>query len=133
MGKLKKGVLHREDVEQIWSYYLRTCTWHCTVCSVSLTLWNPMDCSSSGSFVHGIFPSRTLEWAATSSSRGSCWHRDRTCVSRTGGFFTTGTPGKPRAYINEEKNQHTEMAARARQEGHSSRPLRSLQGVIMPL
>ena len=50
-----------------------------------------------------------------------------------GGFFTTGTPGKPRAYTHGAKNQHTEMAARARQEGHSSGPLRSLQGVIMPL
>ena len=32
---------------------------------------NPMDCSLQGSSVHGIFQARTLEWVATSSSRGS--------------------------------------------------------------
>ena len=29
-----------------------------------LTLSNPMDCSSPGSFVHGIFQARVLEWGA---------------------------------------------------------------------
>ena len=34
-------------------------------------LCNPMDCSSPGSSVHGIFQARILEWVAISSSRGS--------------------------------------------------------------
>ena len=46
-----------------------------------LTLCDPMDCSLPGSSVHGILLARTLEWAAISSSRGSSWSRDQTCVS----------------------------------------------------
>ena len=45
-----------------------------------LTLWDPMDCSSPDSSVHGIFLARILEWVATSFSRGSSWPRDRTHV-----------------------------------------------------
>ena len=40
-----------------------------------------MDCSSPGSSVHGIFEARTLEWVATSFSKGSSQSRYRTCVS----------------------------------------------------
>ena len=45
-----------------------------------------MDCSPSGSCVHGIFQARILEWVAISSSRGSSWPKDRThvCVSYIG-------------------------------------------------
>ena len=32
------------------------------------TLWDPMDCSLPGSFVHGIFQARILQWVAISSS-----------------------------------------------------------------
>ena len=35
------------------------------------TLSDPMDCSPPGSFVHGIFQARVLEWVAISFSRGS--------------------------------------------------------------
>ena len=35
-----------------------------------LTLWDPMDCSPSGSSVQGILQARILEWVATPSSRG---------------------------------------------------------------
>ena len=34
-----------------------------------------------GSSVHGILQARILEWVAVSSSRGSSWHRDQTCIS----------------------------------------------------
>ena len=34
------------------------------------TLCNPMDCSSSGSSVHGSLQARILEWVAISPSRG---------------------------------------------------------------
>ena len=36
-----------------------------------LTLCNPMDCSASGSSVHGIFQAKIQEWVAISSSKGS--------------------------------------------------------------
>ena len=39
-----------------------------------------MDCSLSGSSVHGIFQARILEWVAMPSSRGSSQPRDQTCV-----------------------------------------------------
>ena len=41
------------------------------------TLCNPMDCSLTGSFIHGIFQTRILEWVAISFSRGSSQSRDR--------------------------------------------------------
>ena len=46
-----------------------------------LTLCDPMDCSLSGSSVHGIFQARVLEWIAISFSRGSSRPRNRTQVS----------------------------------------------------
>ena len=51
--------------------------WHdlCVIscaCSV-VSDCNPMDCSPPGSFDHGIYQARILEWVAISSSRGS-WH-----------------------------------------------------------
>ena len=48
-----------------------------------LTFCNPMDSSLPGSPVHGILQARILEWVATSSSRGSSWLRDKTCISCT--------------------------------------------------
>ena len=61
---------------------------------MSSPLW-PMDCSPSGSSVHGIFQARLLEWVAISFSRGSSWPRDWTQVSCIAGrFFTTERPGK---------------------------------------
>ena len=35
------------------------------------TLCGPMDCSLSGSSVHGILPARVLEWVTIAFSRGS--------------------------------------------------------------
>ena len=53
------------------------------------TLCDPMDCSLSGSSVHGIFQARVLEWVSISFSRGSSWLRDQTRVSRiVGRHFT---------------------------------------------
>ena len=64
------------------------------------TLCDPMDCSLSGSSVHGILQARTLEWVAMPSSRGSSRPRDQTRVSCiTGGFFTAGPPGKPKENV----------------------------------
>ena len=44
-------------------------------------LCDPVDCSSPGSSVQGIFQARILEWVAISFSRGSSWPRDWTQVS----------------------------------------------------
>ena len=64
------------------------CSWRACVLSQSCpTLWDPMDCSPPGSSVHRILQARILEWAATPSSRGSSWLRDRTCVSCIGRQF----------------------------------------------
>ena len=49
---------------------------------------DPLDCSPTGSFVHGTFQAGILEWVAISYSRGSCRPRDGTpisCVSCAGG------------------------------------------------
>ena len=64
-------------------------TWEAHICHESesevvqsyLTLCDPVDCSSSGSSVHGILQARILEWVAISFSRGSSWPMDRTQVS----------------------------------------------------
>ena len=54
-----------------------------------LTLWEPMDCSLSGSSVHGIFQVRILECVAISFSAESFQPRDRTQVSHIiGRYFT---------------------------------------------
>ena len=45
------------------------------------TLWDPVDCSLSGSSVHGVFQARILERVAISFSRRSSWPRDWTQVS----------------------------------------------------
>ena len=50
---------------------------------------DPMDCSPSGSSVHGTLQARILEWVANPFSRGSFRPRDWTQVARnTGRFFT---------------------------------------------
>ena len=56
-----------------------------SVCAKSLqlctALCDPMDCSPSGSSVHGILQARILEWVAIPFSKGSSWPRDRTHIS----------------------------------------------------
>ena len=48
-----------------------------------------MGCSWPGSWIHGIFQTRVLEWVAISFSRGSLWSRDRIRVSHTAGRLFT--------------------------------------------
>ena len=48
-----------------------------------------MDCSLSGSSLHGILQARILERAVTSSSRGSSWPSNQTQVSCVAGRFFT--------------------------------------------
>ena len=53
------------------------------------TLREPRDCSSWGSFVHGILQARVWEWVAIPFSRGSSQPRDWTWVSCIAGRFFT--------------------------------------------
>ena len=48
---------------------------------IQVRLCDPMDCSSSGSSVHGILQARVLEWVAISFFRASSQPCDRTQVS----------------------------------------------------
>ena len=65
-----------------------------------------MDCSLSGSSVHGILQARILEWVVMPSSRGSSWLEYQTTVSHdsciAGGFLIHWAIGEPWhiAYIN---------------------------------
>ena len=61
-------------IANLYSTNLKTCT---LVAQLCLTLCNPMDSSSSGSSVHGIFQAGILEWAAISFSRASSLEKDQ--------------------------------------------------------
>ena len=52
-------------------------------------LCDSMDCSLSGSSVHGILQARILELIAISDSRGSSWPTSLTSPALANGFFTT--------------------------------------------
>ena len=72
------------------------------------TLCDPMDCSPSGSSVHGILQAGILEWVAMPSSGGSPQPRDRTHVPCTGGrLFTAEPPGKGNIYTYIQIHTHT--------------------------
>ena len=63
------------------------------------TVCNPMDCSPSGSSVHGVLQARMLEWVAIPFSRGSSGPRDQaqsSCIP--GGFFTSEPSGKTKGH-----------------------------------
>ena len=73
------------------NWLVRSC-----VCVLSLVwLCNPMDYSLQGSYIHGIFQARILEWVAISYSRESFWPRDEpaslSSPALAGGFFTTAS------------------------------------------
>ena len=54
---------------------------HAKSLQLSLTLYNPMDCSPPGFSAHGILQARILEWIAMPYSKGSFQVRDLTQVS----------------------------------------------------
>ena len=57
-----KGVLKYSM--SLFIYFIQSSVYACMLC-------NPIGCSPSDSFVHGIFQAGILEWVAISSSRGS--------------------------------------------------------------
>ena len=74
------------------TFVLVSCTCVLTKPQSHLTLCGPMDCSLTGTFVHGILQARILEWVVMPFSKGSSRSRDPTRVSCSpciaGGFFT---------------------------------------------
>ena len=84
------SVQSKISVDQMF-YLITLCL--CMCAQSCRTLCNPVDCSPPGFSVHGIPQTKTLEWVAISSSRGSSRLRDQTPVSWAPcfavGFFTT--------------------------------------------
>ena len=73
-----------------------------------LILWDPMDCSPPGSYIHGIFQARIQEWVAISFSRRSSRPRDWTQVSLiVGRCFTIWAT---REQKTKTKSKHTQKA-----------------------
>ena len=75
----------------LFRWYSFVCVYVC-VCVLSHVQFfcNPMDCSPSGSSLHGISQARILEWVAISSPRGTSQPRDWThvsCISCTASEF----------------------------------------------
>ena len=67
---------------------------------------DPMDCSPSGSSVHGIFQARILEWVAISLFRGSSWPRDWTQFSHIAGrLYRLSHKGIPIDYVEKKKKK----------------------------
>ena len=75
------------------------CVCVCAHTQWCLTFCNPMDCSLSGSFVHGISQARILEQVAISYSRDlpepGIEPMFLASPALAGRFFTTAPPGKP--------------------------------------
>ena len=56
------------------------------------TLCNPLDCSSTGSSIHGFLQARILEWVALSLSGRSAQSRNQSSVSQMAGRFSPSEP-----------------------------------------
>ena len=76
-------VLEAENMKKTWQVVKMSVTQSCP------TLCDPMDCSSTGSSVHGIFQVRIVEWVVIPFSRGSFWLRDWIHISCLAGGFLT--------------------------------------------
>ena len=92
-----------------------------------LTLCNPLDHSTPGSYIHGILQARVLELFAISSSRGSgsSLPRNRTHVSLmspvlVGEFFSTSSTWETPSRKEETKTDHI-MVFRKRWDNYSSK------------
>ena len=64
MPNCKVGSLNQRYPARAWK-------WKVLVTQLCPTLCNPMDCRLPGSYVHGIFQARIVEWVATPFCRGS--------------------------------------------------------------
>ena len=66
-GRREEGEKERKR-QKDFTRYNECC---CSITMLCPTLCDPMDCSPSGSSVHGISQARILEWVAIPFSRGS--------------------------------------------------------------
>ena len=79
---LERDTLHSVGPLQRWKVKV-------LITQLCLTLCYPMDCSLTGSSVHGIFQTSILEWVAIPFSRGTFWPRDQPQVPCIAGRFFT--------------------------------------------
>ena len=71
----------------------------CLLAWSCLTLYDPMDCSPSGSSVHGDSPGKNTEVGCHAFLQGSSQPRDQTQLSRiAGGFFTVQATREAQEY-----------------------------------
>ena len=71
--------------------------------SVMSNSFEPMDCSQTGSSVHGIIQARILEWIVISLSRGSSQPRNRTRISHV---YCIGKQVLHREYQSWDKSKY---------------------------
>ena len=94
--RLNPGLLHFRQILYHLSHHIHTVL--CSVAQTCLTFLDPLDCSPSGSSVHGMSQARILEWVAMPFSRGSSQPRDESVplVSNTlkTNSLSTEQPGK---------------------------------------
>ena len=77
-----------------------------------------MDCSPSGSSVHGISQARILDWVAISVSRDFPDPEIKPeSPPLAGGFFTTEAPGKPKAIFPMGKKKKKKEEERKKKQG----------------
>ena len=67
-GNCAKYKKHEDFYKEEYEKYVCVCL----VAHSCPTLCNPMDCSLPGSFIHGIFQARVLEWGAIERVIGDC-------------------------------------------------------------
>ena len=83
------GTQERQGLKRQFEVTISVCV-HAQSCRI---LCDPMDSSPLNSSVHGISQARILESVVISSSRGSSWLKDQTCISCVsciaGGFLPT--------------------------------------------
>ena len=84
--------LYEASPNQLLSYVC-VCVCVCLVAQSCPTLYDPMDCSLQGSFVHGDSPGKNTE---VGCHGGSSQHRDRTQISYIAGRLPSETPRKPK-------------------------------------
>ena len=89
--KALKKTLHKDNSYTFSSSEVKSLS-HARLC-------NPMDCSPSGSSVHGILQARILEWIAVSFSRGFSQPKDRTQVSALQADALTSEPPRKPVYF----------------------------------
>ena len=112
--------------------------WACMLNHFSLTLSNPMDCSPSGSSVHGILQPRTLECAAMPSSReifltqGSNPHLYVSCIDRQVLYHST-TQGAHAGsiYVESQMWCWTFSFLPSQKQGMFQQPGRTAEGIFI--